>query len=258
VAHKKRFSALMNFAYVAHTEACTFLLDAEGVCRWLIPKHGADEATLKIAERCVGAQYVASLDRDAEGLLVHMPKPGTRLLFACVSEGGRIFLVRSGPVLKFEDADAPATTEDVDAETERGLRAPADVRAAHPEATERDVAKELEADGPPEPELEPEPEPIPLSRAVASPDAPAITARRPVTEAEAARMFDDVDDDCETAPFSSARPASRPRTAAPDDTEPPTTRRAPEPLRGFPPPPVRRGDAPARRGMLPRVVRQPA
>jgi hypothetical protein len=213
----------MDFAYVAHTEACTFLLDAEGVCRWFMAKEGATEATLRAAERCVGAQYVASLDAEAEGLLTKLPKPGTRLLFACVGEGGRVSLVRSGPVLKFEAVDAPATTPD---------------------------AVAAEATAPPVP---PAPPPAPTDRASAPealPSTVAVPEQADLPAVEALPAAEKDDDDCETAPFSSARPTFRGRSA--DDTEPPTTKRAPQTIRAFPAPPVLRADAAARRGMLPR------
>jgi hypothetical protein len=65
---------------------------------------------LAFAQRCVGAQYVASLDLKVEGGLVQMPQVGSSMLFAR-SEDGRVALVRTAPLTAFEaqpgDADAP-------------------------------------------------------------------------------------------------------------------------------------------------------
>lgn len=92
----------MDLAYAAFTEACVFGLDEAGICREILPKAGASRAMLTLAMRCVGAQYVASLDGSVEGFLTQVPTKGTRLLFARTEEGGRIVLVRSGPIQRFE------------------------------------------------------------------------------------------------------------------------------------------------------------
>lgn len=100
----------MHIAYAAHTAACTFLLDAQGVCRWVLAKPGAPSGMLASAQRCVGAQYVASLDLAVEGGLVQLPRVGSSMLFAR-SEDGRVVLVRTAPLTAFEthpgDAEAP-------------------------------------------------------------------------------------------------------------------------------------------------------
>ena len=54
------------------------------------------------ARRCVGAQYVASIDVRVEGGLVPMPRVGTPMLFAYTGEDGRIAVVRTGRLLRFE------------------------------------------------------------------------------------------------------------------------------------------------------------
>lgn len=98
----------MEVAFVAQTEACTFLLDADGICRWTVPAPKANDAVRANAERCLGAQYVATLDPETEGLLAHDPTPGKRLLFARVGADGRIALVRSGPLVEFQRLEADA------------------------------------------------------------------------------------------------------------------------------------------------------
>ncbi|MBX3216127.1 MAG: hypothetical protein KF850_29070 [Labilithrix sp.] len=99
----------MDLAYIAHSERCALLLDGDGVCRWVVPKVNADDATVAAARRCVGAQYVAALDRDAPGFMGHEPRVGTNLLFALVTDG-RVALVRFGPLQKFEKLDALCAT----------------------------------------------------------------------------------------------------------------------------------------------------
>lgn len=95
----------MDLAYAAYTEACIFGLDDAGICRTVEPRPGASEASLAMARRCIGAQYVASLDASVDGMLIPLPKPGTRLLFALTGDDGRISLVRSGPLFRFESCD---------------------------------------------------------------------------------------------------------------------------------------------------------
>lgn len=90
-------------SYAAHTASCTFLLDDQGICRRIVmaPK-GKRRESSRTAIKCVGAQYVASLDGSAAGGLVEMPRVGASMLFARVDERGRIALVRTGTVVSFE------------------------------------------------------------------------------------------------------------------------------------------------------------
>ncbi len=92
----------MDLAYAAFTEACVFGLDDAGICREVLPKAGGSRDMITLAMRCIGAQYVASLDAAAPGMLSQLPRKGTRLLFARTEPNGRIVLVRSGPVQRFE------------------------------------------------------------------------------------------------------------------------------------------------------------
>jgi hypothetical protein len=91
-----------EIAYAAHTASCTFLLDAEGICRRIVVVPSKRRDTSKNASRCVGAQYVASLDPSAPGCLVEMPRVGAAMLFARVDERGRVSLVRTAVVTHFE------------------------------------------------------------------------------------------------------------------------------------------------------------
>lgn len=116
----------MDIAYVAQTETCTFLLDAQGICVSCIAGPNADAAARATAARCVGAQYVASLDTGIEGLLVRDPVPGRSLLFASVDENRRVALLRTGPLLDMRstksvwserDDELPATMRQVPRES---------------------------------------------------------------------------------------------------------------------------------------------
>lgn len=105
-----------DITYAAHTASCTFLLDAEGICRRIVLASSskrsaasrANEAARAAsgaraaARRCVGAQYVASLDASVSGLLAERPRVGAAMLFARVDERGRASLVRTGTVTRFE------------------------------------------------------------------------------------------------------------------------------------------------------------
>ncbi len=97
----------MEIAYAAYTESCVFMLDDDGICRWVVTRGAkASPTTSQNAQRCIGAQYVASLDLGADGGLVATPQVGSPMLFAFVDKDGRIALVRSGSIVKFEDRRA--------------------------------------------------------------------------------------------------------------------------------------------------------
>jgi hypothetical protein len=99
-------------AYAAYTDACTFFLDENGVCLRVVLTRRERRAPHDLtrggrtradaAEQCVGAQYVASIDRGVAGGLVSMPQPGAPLLFAYLGADGRIAVVRTGPLVRFE------------------------------------------------------------------------------------------------------------------------------------------------------------
>jgi len=106
----------MSIAYAATTMACTFLLDADGVCRRvLMTRDRRADATLggrtraQAAKQCIGAQYVAAIDVQVEGGLVPMPRVGSPMLFAYTGADGRLAVVRTGPLVKFETV-APSSS----------------------------------------------------------------------------------------------------------------------------------------------------
>ena len=112
-AHAKQ-EGRWRIAYTAHTEACTYLLDAEGICRSVLAASSGPEARggpVRIpvaAERCIGAQYVASLDLRQPGGMIAAPTPGAQLLFARTEKNGRITLVRTAPSAPLRHASGMA------------------------------------------------------------------------------------------------------------------------------------------------------
>lgn len=99
----------LEITYTAHTTTCTFLLDAEGVCQRIVPPESRrreaqtkDDDVDRLAAHCVGAQYVASLDPAVAGMLAEMPRVGAAMLFARIDARGRVSLVRTGTVTRFE------------------------------------------------------------------------------------------------------------------------------------------------------------
>lgn len=189
----------MDVSYIAHSERCALLLDADGICLWVVPKVGADDATVAAARRCVGAQYVAALDRDAPGFMGHEPRAGTSLLFALVTDG-RVALVRFGPLQAFEKLDAPrAAPGATDRESASARTAPG--------ATARESAAAVTA---PSPGHEAEPRP---SHADVAPEA-AASEPLPPTVAD----FPDLEDviaSFSPDPVADAAPAAARADAAP-------------------------------------------
>src|SRR5689334_4112832 len=83
---------MAEIVYAVHTRACTYLLDDEGICRWVLSRSGA-----KSDDRCIGAQFVAALDQHSKGGLVGELRLGTCALFVR-SEDGRFVLIRTKPI----------------------------------------------------------------------------------------------------------------------------------------------------------------
>lgn len=100
----------IDAAYAAYTDACIFYLDENGVCvRVILTRRAPDDLTLggrtraRAADRCIGAQYVASIVSGAVGSLVSMPETGAPMLFAYLGADGRIGVIRTGPLVRFEN-----------------------------------------------------------------------------------------------------------------------------------------------------------
>jgi hypothetical protein len=94
----------MSIAYVAQTRDHLLMLDEEGVCLH-VHKRSKDRGHDAVdgAIRCIGAQFVAALDPSQPGFLGHAPALGVPMLFAKVGPAGKISLVRTGPLERFEN-----------------------------------------------------------------------------------------------------------------------------------------------------------
>jgi hypothetical protein len=88
----------MAVVYAAHTEACTLMLDENGICEWAAPTGKG-----RVPERIVGAQFVASLDVSSAGALVGEPREGVPMLFATSDADGHISLIRTANLVRFDD-----------------------------------------------------------------------------------------------------------------------------------------------------------
>lgn len=103
-----------ELTYAVHTATCTYLLDDEGVCRWV---HAPSGVTPPGAERCMGAQFVASLDLRTEGGLVGELRVGAAALFVREEEG-RFVLLRTLPIehvqIRDEAQEAEPEPEPID------------------------------------------------------------------------------------------------------------------------------------------------
>jgi hypothetical protein len=89
-------------AFAVHTRTCTYLLDEEGVCRWIISQRGVVPPHV---QQCIGAQFVACLDLRLEGGLVAEIVPGAMALFVRTKED-RMVLLRTGVVHHVDDRRA--------------------------------------------------------------------------------------------------------------------------------------------------------
>jgi hypothetical protein len=93
----------MIIHYVAQTRDHLLMLDEDGVC---IDVHrrqiDRDGRVSEGAAHCLGAQYVAALDASEPGFLREMPTLGVPMLFAKVGPTGKISVVRTGPLERFD------------------------------------------------------------------------------------------------------------------------------------------------------------
>lgn len=86
--------------YAVHTRSCTFLLDEEGLCHFIVSRTGMVPPEIR---GCVGSQFVACLHPELEGGLAGELIVGASALFAKKeAETGRMVLMRSGPIVRVE------------------------------------------------------------------------------------------------------------------------------------------------------------
>jgi hypothetical protein len=86
-------------AYAVHTATCTYLLDDDGVCRWIVSQQGMVPNHVR---QCIGAQFVACVDVTVEGALVAELRVGARALFV-QHAGDRMVMLRTGPIHHVDD-----------------------------------------------------------------------------------------------------------------------------------------------------------
>jgi len=187
----------MEIVYAAHTQSGVFMLDADGVCRWAVGHSGKSSAE-RVPERIVGAQYLASLDVTAEGALVDLPRVGCPMLFAATDPvTGRVRLVRTPPLLRFEDRrNAP---------TRRPLASKFDYETQDPEKTPARPSSIP-------PPMSQDAEPIQLTRPITTsgivPAPPGLTRHTPLPPPPRARIAARIPPAPSTVPSLSAMTAS--------------------------------------------------
>jgi len=94
--------------YAMHTKTCTFLLDAGGICKWIVSRTGMVPVEIR---RCVGAQFMACLHPQLEGGLAGELVIGAAALFAKNDPStGRFMLMRSGTIVNVEQRGASKTS----------------------------------------------------------------------------------------------------------------------------------------------------
>lgn len=106
----------MNIVHSAVTPRWTFLLDAKGVCRAVVPSsNGSKRPVFRTLTRevhdCVGAQFVGAVDARVPGGVAGKPRLGSPMLFAFADADGKIRLLRSGPLMSFETVGHDTTRE---------------------------------------------------------------------------------------------------------------------------------------------------
>jgi len=97
-----------DIIYAVHTKTCTYLLDGDGVCRWIVSATGMVPPDVR---RCIGAQFVASLDLRLPGGLAGELRLGAFALFVAPREDDptKLILLRTAPIqyVEFRDPSDP-------------------------------------------------------------------------------------------------------------------------------------------------------
>lgn len=96
-----------EMAYAVHTKTCTYLLDEDGVCRWVISPRGVVPSHV---QKCIGAQFVAGLDLRVEDGLIGGLVIGSRALFVRHT-GTHMILLRTGVIEHVDDRRSSHPTE---------------------------------------------------------------------------------------------------------------------------------------------------
>ena len=97
-----------EMAYAVHTRTCTYLLDAAGVCRWIVSQQGMVPPHI---QQCIGAQFVACLDLQVDGGLSGDLRVGGRALFVRHIDD-KMVLLRTGTIQHVDDRRTRSETSD--------------------------------------------------------------------------------------------------------------------------------------------------
>ncbi|AKT41715.1 hypothetical protein [Chondromyces crocatus] len=87
---------MAEMVYAVHTRTCTYMLDEEGVCGWVLSPSGSEAQ-----DRCMGAQFVACLDLRVDGGLVGELRVGAAGLFVR-RESGRFVLLKTSVIERID------------------------------------------------------------------------------------------------------------------------------------------------------------
>jgi hypothetical protein len=99
--------AVRDLAYAVHTTTCSYLLDDDGVCQWIVSSQGVVPAHVLQA---VGAQFVACLDLSTDGGLIGELRVGAMALLVR-HEGDRMVLLRTAAIQNVDDRRSTASEE---------------------------------------------------------------------------------------------------------------------------------------------------
>jgi hypothetical protein len=95
-----RQASTEDVRYAVHTRSCTFLLDDEGLCHFIVSRTGMVPPDVR---GCVGSQFVACLHPELEGGLAGELIVGAAALFVTQeAETGKMVLLRTGPIVYVE------------------------------------------------------------------------------------------------------------------------------------------------------------
>ncbi len=114
---------MADIVYAVHTRTCTYLLDEDGVCRWIISPTGMVPPEVR---RCVGAQFVACLDGTCPGGLVGELRLGANALFVRADEQGKLLLLRTAALQHVESRGAGGLAAPAEVSVAGGFPEPAD------------------------------------------------------------------------------------------------------------------------------------
>jgi len=96
----RQASSTEDVRYAVHTRSCTFLLDDEGLCHFIVSRTGMVPPDVR---GCVGSQFVACLHPELEGGLAGELIVGAAALFVKQeAETGKMVLLRTGPIVYVE------------------------------------------------------------------------------------------------------------------------------------------------------------